>query len=123
MRSVFLTVLSAALIAAGTTPAVSAAPDLDVYSYLENPKITGEGQEPHHAELRPYADRAAAVRGDERTPFTRSLDGDWKIKMADLPERVPTGFHAADHDVRDWRTVRVPHTWQTDGLDHPIFRN
>ncbi|SDN24872.1 glycoside hydrolase family 2 [Allokutzneria albata] len=123
MRSVFLTVLSAALIAAGTTPAVSAAPDLDVYSYLENPGITGEGQEPHHAELRPYADRAAAVRGDERTPFTRSLDGDWKIKMADLPERVPAGFHAAGYDVRDWRTVRVPHTWQMDGLDHPIFRN
>ncbi|MFB9906644.1 glycoside hydrolase family 2 TIM barrel-domain containing protein [Allokutzneria oryzae] len=115
--------MSVALVAAGQTPAATAAPELDVYSYLENPGITGEGQEPHHAELRPYADRAAAVRGDERTPLTRSLDGEWKIQMADLPEKVPAGFHASDYDVRAWRTVRVPHTWQTDGLDHPIFRN
>ncbi|MBB4677517.1 beta-galactosidase [Crossiella cryophila] len=43
--------------------------------------------------------------------------------MAELPEKVPAGFSAADYDVRGWRTVRVPHTWQTDGLDHPIFRN
>ncbi|MCK2255879.1 MULTISPECIES: glycoside hydrolase family 2 TIM barrel-domain containing protein [unclassified Crossiella] len=122
-RAVLATTLSAALLAGGQLPIGTAQPALDVYSYLENPRITGEGQEPHHAELRPYTDHAAALRGDERTPFTQSLDGDWKIQMAELPEKVPAGFSAADYDVRGWRTVRVPHTWQTDGLDHPIFRN
>ena len=43
--------------------------------------------------------------------------------MADLPEHVPAGFHADGYDTSGWPTARVPHTWQTDGLDHPIFRN
>ncbi|MBP2473055.1 beta-galactosidase [Crossiella equi] len=114
--------MSAVLVAGGLMPA-SAAPDLDVYSYLENPRMLAEGQEPHRAELRPHRDHAAALRGDERTPHTLDLDGDWRIRMADLPEKVPAGFHADGYDVADWRTVKVPHTWQTDGLDHPIFRN
>ncbi|HEU4424220.1 MAG TPA: glycoside hydrolase family 2 TIM barrel-domain containing protein, partial [Pilimelia sp.] len=27
------------------------------------------------------------------------------------------------YDTSTWPRVAVPHTWQTDGLDHPIFRN
>jgi beta-galactosidase len=104
-------------------PAVAEPQGGDVYAYLENPEMTGEGQEPHHAFLRPYADTHAAARGDERSPYVRSLNGEWRIAMADLPEHVPNGFYADGYDTSSWRTVRVPHTWQTDGLDHPIFRN
>jgi beta-galactosidase len=64
--------------------------------------MTGENQEPPHPDLRP-----------ERR---LSLNGEWRIRMFDRPQ-----------DVRDtpdgWRTVEVPHTWQTDFLDHPMFRN
>lgn len=111
-------VVTALALVAGvvTAPAAVAAPPAgvpggDVYAYLENPEVVGEGQEPHHAFLRP----------DER--HVRSLNGEWRIAMADLPEHVPAGFQADGYDTSDWRTVRVPHTWQTDGLDHPIFRN
>nr|WP_240519620.1 glycoside hydrolase family 2 TIM barrel-domain containing protein [Amycolatopsis antarctica] len=100
------------------------APD-PVHAYLEDPARVAEGQEPAHARLTPYADEAAAARGDEESPFTRSLDGDWRIAMADRPEEVPAGFWSEGYDTggADWRTVSVPHTWQTDGLDHPMFRN
>jgi beta-galactosidase len=98
-------------------------PGGDVHAYIENPRMTGEGQEPHHAFLRPYADTTSAARGEDRSPYVRSLDGEWHIAMADLPEQVPAGFQAGGYDTSTWRTVRVPHTWQTDGLDHPIFRN
>ncbi|TDV47780.1 glycoside hydrolase family 2 TIM barrel-domain containing protein [Actinophytocola oryzae] len=123
-------VVTALALAAGAVTAPSAAADPvpalrggDVYSYLENPGMTGEGQRPHHAFLRPYADTASAAREDDRSPYVRSLDGEWRIAMADLPEHVPAGFQAPGYDTSAWRRVNVPHTWQTDGLDHPIFRN
>ncbi|MEV7552028.1 glycoside hydrolase family 2 TIM barrel-domain containing protein [Amycolatopsis sp. NPDC089917] len=117
-----LAVLAGSLVAAGS-PAAAGGPPGDVQSYLDDPRKVSEGQEPPHAFLRPYADVSAAARGDERSPYTRSLDGKWRIAMADNPSQVPAGFHDDGYDASSWREVSVPHTWQTDGLDHPIFRN
>ena len=113
-------VLAAVALSGLAVPPVAAAagPPSDVYQYLENPEMTGEGQEPHHAAL-PQLDLAA----DNDVKWTASLDGAWKIKMSDRPEQVPAGFYAEGYDTAGWRTVTVPHTWQTDGLDHPVFRN
>ncbi|MDT7785219.1 MAG: beta-galactosidase [Pseudonocardiales bacterium] len=101
------------LVAAGSMTPIAAAvdPPPDVHTYLEDPRMVEEGQEPHHAFL------------DQQPDFTRSLDGQWRIAMADKPSEVPARFYADDYDTSGWRTVNVPHTWQTDGLDHPIFRN
>ncbi|MEV4315350.1 glycoside hydrolase family 2 TIM barrel-domain containing protein [Actinocrispum sp. NPDC049592] len=119
----FLTVF--VLFAAGVVvaPATAAPPGPDAYAYLDNPRMTGEGQEAPHASLRPYGDTASAARHEENTPFTASLDGAWKIAMAPRPQEVPAGFFAEDYDVRAWQTTTVPHTLQTAGLDHPMFRN
>ncbi|KZB86151.1 glycoside hydrolase family 2 TIM barrel-domain containing protein [Amycolatopsis regifaucium] len=117
-----LAMLAGTLVAAGSAASAEGRPD-DVYTYLEDPRKVSEGQEPAHADLRPYADVSAAARRDERGPYTMSLDGKWRIAMADNPARVPAGFHEDGYDASRWRAVSVPHTWQTDGLDHPIFRN
>jgi beta-galactosidase len=117
-----LLALGGVILPAGSSSAASPPTD-DVYSYLENPGKVAEGQEPPHAFLAPHADVESAVRGREQTPFTRSLDGKWRIAMADNPAQVPAGFYAAGYDTSAWREVSVPHTWQTDGLDHPAFRN
>src|SRR5262245_25189011 len=77
-------------------------PGGDVYAYLENPQMTGEGQEPHHAFLRPFASTASAGKGEEKSPYVRSLNGEWRIEMADLPEHAPAGFQAADYDTSGW---------------------
>jgi beta-galactosidase len=99
----------------------------DVYRYLDDPGMTGEGQEQPHALLRPYADArtAAADITDHsvRSPWTASLNGDWKLTIADRPGDLPAGFHAAEYDVSGWPTASVPHTWQSDFVDHPMFRN
>ncbi|WP_238412821.1 glycoside hydrolase family 2 TIM barrel-domain containing protein [Saccharothrix deserti] len=95
-------------------PASAAEPPVDVCSYLENPQMVAEGQVGHHAELRPYADTAAALRAGREpdTKWTRSLDGKWRIRMADRPQDVPSGFQAEGYDTSQWREVTVPHTWQ-----------
>ncbi|WP_268240388.1 sugar-binding domain-containing protein [Saccharopolyspora thermophila] len=110
-------------IAGAAQPPDPGIPGGDVHAYLENPQMMAEGQEEPHAHLRPYADVDSAVRGEERTPYTMSLDGEWRIAMAERPEEVPAGFPAKGYDTSSWRTVSVPHTWQTDGLDHPVLRN
>ncbi|KIF78761.1 glycoside hydrolase [Streptomyces sp. 150FB] len=131
-RSLLSTVLVIALAWSGGTLApqlasAEAAPSAppDVYAYLDDPEMTGEGQERPHAELRPYADERSAAEHGEQTPYTRTLDGAWRISMADRPADVPENFYAADYDTdaKGWTSVQVPHTWQTDGLDHPVFRN
>ena len=124
MRSVTVLAAVLSIVTGAATPVAAAAePPPDVHTYLENPRMVAEGQQPHHAFLRPYADVRSAARRDERTPFTLSLDGKWRIAMADRPADVPARFYADGYDTSGWRTVTVPHTWQTDGLDHPIFRN
>ncbi|TWP44779.1 glycoside hydrolase family 2 [Lentzea tibetensis] len=110
----------AVLLTLSFTPAAVASADPDVQSYLENPQMVAEGQVPPHAELKPYANVRDAVRGAD-SPWVRSLDGEWRIRMAQRPQDVPKGFQ--NRENADWRSVSVPHTWQTDGLDHPMFRN
>ncbi|WP_430782485.1 glycoside hydrolase family 2 TIM barrel-domain containing protein [Actinoplanes sp. G11-F43] len=99
----------------------------DVYRHLEDPRMTGEGQEAPHVDLRPYGDVATAVRDvtdhSAPSPFVLGLDGDWRMELFDKPEEVPSGFGSGDVDTSGWPVVSVPHTWQSDFIDHPMFRN
>ncbi|MCX5535829.1 NPCBM/NEW2 domain-containing protein [Streptomyces sp. NBC_00006] len=124
-----LAVLAVTVALAAPVPAVAAEapppPPSDVYELLEDPETTGVGQEAPHADLTPYADERDARAGGTRSPWKKSLDGAWKIHMSDRPEDVPKNFYSEGYDTAGdgWKSVSVPHTWQTDGLDHPVFRN
>ncbi|WP_329521585.1 glycoside hydrolase family 2 TIM barrel-domain containing protein [Spirillospora sp. NBC_01491] len=117
-----------ALVAASLPGLASASPSApapppDVYTYLDDPQMTGEGQEPAHALLRPYTGVPEATAGGDGSRWTRPLDGDWRFALADRPGEVPAGFYREGYDTSRWRDVKVPHTWQSDRLDHPMFRN
>lgn len=131
-RLVPVAALSAVVLATAAVPlptSAAAAADgprspADYAAYLEDPERTGEGQEPHHAILRPFDDpeRAAAdPRAD--TPYTRSLDGSWRFAYADRPEDAPEGFQEPGYDLSGWDRIEVPGVWQQDGYDSPIYRN
>lgn len=124
-RFVNLSVVGVLLASLGGVAAASPAadPPSDIYSYLGDPRMVQENQEAPHAELRPYANGEAARLGGKDSPWMRSLDGAWRLSMADRPADVPREFYREGFDVSDWQTVSVPHTWQSDGLDHPLFRN
>ncbi|WP_327321539.1 NPCBM/NEW2 domain-containing protein [Streptomyces sp. NBC_01210] len=117
--------LAAPVPSAAAAAAGAADPPADVYRLLEDPEVTGIGQESAHAELTPYANTASALEGGSDSPWTASLDGTWKLHMSKRPEDVPKGFFSPGYDTAGsgWKSVEVPHTWQTDGLDHPVFRN
>ena len=121
-----LAVGAAAALVASAHPAVAAEParsaPADVYTYLDDPEMVGEGQEAPHVVLRPY-ENAGRARKDGGSRWSRSLDGEWRFAIADRPAEIPEGFHRPGYDTSGWRRVTVPHTWQSDRLDHPMFRN
>ncbi|WP_212005406.1 glycoside hydrolase family 2 TIM barrel-domain containing protein [Chitinophaga sp. HK235] len=86
----------------------------------ENPQKPSENTLYPHAHFIPYPDAAAALKGDS-SPFTRSLDGIWKFHMAANPAARPKGFEQSNYDVSNWKTIRVPANWQTEGYAPYIF--
>lgn len=101
----------------------------EIESYLEDPQRTGEGQQPPHAFLRPYADAEQALRSaredlfapaDEPTPWTLSLNGRWQFQYADHYRDLPAGWQRGSGE---WDAVDVPGVWQQQGYDRPIYRN
>ncbi|MDR7275732.1 glycoside hydrolase family 2 TIM barrel-domain containing protein [Catenuloplanes atrovinosus] len=99
----------------------------ELYRYLENPELTGEGQQPPHSDLRPYADARAAVADltdrTARNPHVLPLNGEWRLKIHERPQDVPAAFRTDGFDASGWPVATVPHTWQSNFIDHPMFRN
>lgn len=62
-----------------------------------------------HTNIIPYADEEAiaSLRYME-SPYYRSLNGRWKIRMAENPQACPKGFWASDCDISDWDDIMVP---------------
>ncbi|QUH05097.1 beta-galactosidase [Saccharopolyspora erythraea] len=129
--SAVVAALLAAPTAAQPQPPGGPADPAQVESYLEDPQRTGEGQEPQHALLRPYADAGQALRSarhdtdaaaDEPTPWTLPLDGSWRFRYAEHHRDLPEGWQSAAGG-EGWSEVSVPGVWQQQGHDRPIYRN
>lgn len=77
-----------------------------------------------HASMMAYPSRELALEGDRlRSPWFRSLNGDWKFHCAPSPAARPQGFFRPDFDDRGWRTIPVPSNYQLHGCDIPIYTN
>lgn len=94
-----------------------------VYRYLDDPEMVAENQQSPHVILRPYQNAQAARAGDGESPWLMSLDGTWSFTHAMAPDALPSGFFAEHYDTSGWDQLQVPHVWQQDGYDTPIYRN
>jgi beta-galactosidase len=96
----------------------------------QNPKLTGFGNQPPHATMVACPDaqtarRIAFVANSERvkSPFYRSLNGDWKYHYAaNHAGRVPA-FWTPDFDDRSWATIPVPSNVELSGYGIPVYVN
>ncbi|WP_394295595.1 glycoside hydrolase family 2 TIM barrel-domain containing protein [Natrialba asiatica] len=103
--------------------------ELDLAEYIENPGVTGENRTEPHVPTIPFPSvDAARTQGAsarslterrERSPFVRSLNGEWDFVWSIAPDTAPTDFQAVD----DWETIEVPSVWQTEGYGHAMYRN
>ncbi len=96
----------------------------------EDPGVFAVGTEAPRATFIPYAGVADAVGRDRaRSPYFRSLNGDWRFRWVRNPFDVPSGFEAATYDDGRWDLLPVPSNWQVVGAntgrpyDRPFFTN
>ncbi|MFZ5517653.1 MAG: glycoside hydrolase family 2 TIM barrel-domain containing protein [Candidatus Zhuqueibacterota bacterium] len=90
----------------------------------ENPEIIGINKEAPHATAVPYATWDQALQDvEEKSPWFRSLNGDWKFHWVKQPSERPDDFFKTDFDDSKWKTIPVPSCWQLQGYDVPIYSN
>ncbi len=122
-RRLFLALLSWAWLA---STALAAAPLAD----WENPELTGINNEPPHATMVICPDsetalKIGAVSNPERvkSPFYRSLNGDWKYHYSkNHADRVPD-FWQPGFDDSEWTSIPVPSNVELHGYGIPIYVN
>ena len=88
----------------------------------ENPAVVQIDREPPRAVYRAYAGVDQAAVGG-LSPWTRSLNGDWKFSWSPRPEEDPPPFYRPGFDVSGWDDIVVPGNWQVQGFGVPIYSN
>lgn len=78
-----------------------------------DPTLTGLRRLPAGADLLPAPDHACARTGT--SPWHRSLDGRWRFRLVDRPERAPPRWAHPGYDDTGWDTIEVPGCWTTQG--------
>jgi beta-galactosidase len=69
------------------------------------------------------------TRADDRarSPWFRSLDGEWRFLHCDRPEHVPGDVvdpaTPTDPETTSWCPITVPGNWTVQGWDHPHYTN
>ena len=81
----------------------------NLYDYIENTKMYGQGQEEGHAYYIPST--------------SISLNGKWKFCYADVPEDIPQGFWQQGFKDAKWDEIQVPSNWEMQGYGDKLFRN
>jgi len=106
------------LLATNGSPARAETPD------WENPEVFDINKEPPHATLAVYPDVKSAIRPDRAaSPWSQSLDGDWKFHWVPKPADRPIEFFKTDFDDAAWDRIPVPSNWQMHGYGIPIYVN
>jgi beta-galactosidase len=86
----------------------------------ENPQLVSQNTMPPHAHLIPYGDEKQALQKGS-SPFIQSLDGTWKFTLVNTVAERSTEFYKNNFDARQWKDIKVPANWQTEGFDKFIF--
>jgi beta-galactosidase len=65
-----------------------------------------------------------AARSERGSPWRRSLDGRWRFRLFDHPDRVPASAVAKPAQGAGWTSVVVPGNWTLQGVDDlPQYTN
>jgi beta-galactosidase len=115
----------AALCTSAAAPAKAATPP-----DWENPQLLGIDRLPPHASMVvcPDADAAATIQWADnanrvKSPWYRSLNGQWKYHYAKTPASRVQGFYRPQFNDASWPTIPVPSNVELEGYGVPIYVN
>ena len=90
----------------------------------KDPQVVGVNKLPPRAEAIPYADVAGALEADrDKSPFYKSLNGDWKFWWCGRPADRPQDFYKTDFDDTKWKTIPVPSAQEMYGYGNAHYTN
>lgn len=91
--------------------------------FYQNSQALHENIEKPHAHFFSYSNLTeAATFTREHSLGFQSLNGEWKFKLEDCPEVIPTDL-LEDKDLTDWNKITVPGHWQMQGFGNPHYTN
>ncbi len=86
----------------------------------ENPQLVSKNTIPAHAYFVPFSSAEKALQQGISDRIL-SLDGMWKFHLANTPEKRPHDFYKENYSTKNWKSIKVPANWQTEGFDVFIF--
>ncbi len=90
----------------------------------EDPSKPSFNTEKAHVTMLPYDTESASVVSDrDKSPWYLSLNGTWKISMANNPELRPKDFFQSNFDCSSWKDITIPATFEVEGYSYPIYVN
>lgn len=88
----------------------------------ENPEVVEINRMPMHVTSAPYPTGDLARDGGS-SPWTLSLNGQWRFHWAPNPDEAPETFYNPDMDDSSWDQIEVPSNWQMKGYGYPQYVN
>ena len=93
-------------------------------NFWETPSIVDEGKEPPRADFVPYAALSQLLADDKfASPYVKSLNGTWKFYFAENVASRPVDFYAEKLNESEWKDIKVPASWETQGFGVPVYSN
>ncbi len=93
-------------------------------NFWENPKLVNENVEKPRATFVPYESKTEALSGDKyRTPFVKTLNGNWRFRFSANPSERPVDFYKTDYSDAHWDDIAVPSNWEMQGFGVPVYTN
>ncbi len=90
----------------------------------EDPSILQVGVEKPRATFFAYPTPELAVSMErEKSPWFKSLNGDWRFNWSAKPADRPADFFTADFQDAAWGTIPVPSNWEMQGHGKPLYSN
>src|SRR5574344_296965 len=98
----------------------------------QNARIPAINREPMYAHFIPFVSEHAALAQlslsdvkrlslNAQTERRICLDGTWKFCFAKNEASSPKDFFKREYNVRSWRNIQVPGSWELQGFDAPIY--
>lgn len=90
----------------------------------ENPALFELNKEKPRATGILFAQAADVVADDySRSPFFKSLNGNWKFHYAARHTERPLDFYIPGKELSGWKDIAVPSNWEVEGFGIPIYTN
>lgn len=92
--------------------------------YWQDVQTVGVNKEKPRTEFMTYSTKQEALEGKfEKSPFYRSLNGNWQFYFTDSHRTLPATITDENPNQISWNQIKVPGNWEVQGYGTAIYTN